>query len=165
MVDIILIQVLTTRRISETMRLKWGDVNHEDRTCIVRDLKDPKRKKGNDAVFPLLGKAWDLVMEQPRLTNDPNERIFPYNHRTVIAKFVEAKKDLGIKNLHLHDLRREGASRLFEAGYDVQEVMMMTLHKTPIMLLRVYTKLKPADMHLGPAKRRGLVSENANANA
>jgi integrase len=155
-------QVCSARRISETCRIKCIDVDQAKRTVIVRDMKDPKQKKGNDVEVPLLGRAWDLV--EARLKHwdgvDPNARVWPYYHKSVGAAFTLAKAALKIKNLHLHDLRREAASRLFEAGYDVQEVMLVTGHKTPQMLLRVYTKLKPEDLKFGPAKMRGLKADH-----
>lgn len=91
-------------------------------------------------------------MQQPRQNvNDPTERIFPYNSKSVGASYTRAKKALGIENLRFHDNRRESASKLFEAGYGVAEVMTQTGHKTPAMLMRVYQKLKPEDLHKGPA--------------
>jgi hypothetical protein len=32
--------------------------------------------------------------------------------------------------------------------------MLVSLHKNPTILLRTYTKLKPADLHKGPAAKR-----------
>lgn len=146
----------SARRISETCRLRWGDVNGAEMTCVVRDMKDPKNKKGNDHVFPLLGRAWDIVMAQPRLTDDPDERIFPYHVKTCCARYTRAKHALGIKDLRLHDNRREAASRAFEGRlngrkYGVPEVMVITGHKNPQMLMRVYTKLNARDLHVKPA--------------
>ena len=147
-------QILSARRISETCRLRWGDVNMVDRTCMVRDMKDPKHKIGNNHIFPLLGRAFDLVMQQPRITNSPNERIFPYNSKSAGAAYTRAKKALGIENLRLHDSRREACSQMFGKGYGVPEVMVLSGHKSPSMLMRVYTKLSAADLHSGPASRK-----------
>lgn len=149
--------VLTARRISETCRLRWGDVDFERRTCWVRDLKSPKGK-GEHAEFPLLGRAWDIVMEQPRNSKDPNERIFPYNPKSCGARYTRAKKLLGIENLRLHDNRREAISRMFEQGFNVPEVAQLSLHKAHSLLLRVYTSLKPEDLHKGPASKRSDVN-------
>lgn len=146
-------QILTARRISETCRLRWGDVDFEKKTCLVRDLKNPKGKGYHDT-FPLLGRAWEIVMAQPRKTNDPNERIFPYSSKSCSIRYTQAKKVLGIENLHLHDSRREAISRLFEEGYNVPEVAKMSLHRNPSLLLMVYTNLKPEDLHKGPASKR-----------
>lgn len=143
---------VSCRRLSEITRLQWGDVDFENRTCLVRDMKDPKHKKGNHHRFALLGRAWEIVMQQPRRSvNVPSERIFPYNSRSVGAAYTRAKKALGIENLRFHDNRRESASALFEQGYGVAEVMTQTGHKTPAMLMRVYQKLNAADLHKGPA--------------
>lgn len=147
-------QIVTCRRIGETCRLRWGDVDFETKTYLIRDLKDPKHKIGNHGRSALLGRAWDIVMAQPRISDDPNERTFPYRAKSVSAAYARAKKELGIVGLRLHDSRREGASRLFEQGYSVPEVMQMTLHKTPNLLMRVYTKLKAEDLHSGPASKR-----------
>ena len=143
---------VSCRRRSEITRLMWGDVDMENRTCLVRDMKDPKMKKGHNHRFALLGRAWEIVMQQPRrAVNVPTERIFPYNSKSVGAAYTRAKKALGIDNLRFHDNRREGASSLFEQGYGVAEVMVQTGHKTPAMLMRVYQKLNAADLHKGPA--------------
>lgn len=145
----------TARRISETCRLRWDDLDHEKRLCLVRDLKNPKGKGFHDS-FPLLGDAWDLVMAQPKTS----ERIFPWNHKSCGQAYTKAKKKLAALhpgmfiNLRLHDNRREKISRMFEEGYNVAEVAKMSLHRNPHLLLRVYTALKPEDLHKGPASKR-----------
>lgn len=153
MVPIIKFSYLTARRISETCRLRWADVNHEKRVCLVRDLKNPKGKGFHDE-FPLLGEAYDIVMAQPRLTNDPAERIFPFLSHSCSARYTLMKRTLGIKNLRLHDNRREAISRLFEQGYNVPEVSKVSLHRNPAILLRTYTSLKAEDLHKGPAAKK-----------
>jgi integrase len=88
----------SARRISETCRLRWGDVNGADMTCIVRDMKDPKMKKGNDHEFPLLGRAWDIVQSRVSLRKtpeNPDERIFPFNSKTCSQRYTLAKKAAG----------------------------------------------------------------------
>lgn len=155
MLAIVEFSLWSARRIGETCRLKWGDVNGADMTCIVRDMKDPKNKKGNDHEFPLLGRAWDIVMAQPRLTDDPNERIFPYIAKSVSANYARAKKKLGIEDLRLHDNRAECASRALEGTlngekYSVAETMVLTGHKTPGVLMRTYARLRARDLHRKP---------------
>lgn len=139
------------RRISETCRMVWGDVNGADMTVWVRNMKDPKQKEGNHVETPLLGRAWDIVMAQPRLTDDPDERIFPYNPQSCGAAFRAVCDKLGIKDLRLHDSRRECASRAFEGRltgikYSVPQVQLITGHKRPDMLLNTYTKLHARDL-------------------
>lgn len=146
--------VYSARRLGETCRLRWGDVDTEKRLCLVRDLKNPNGKGFHDT-FPLLGRAWEIVLAQPRLDpSNPDERIFPYNAHSVSACYVAIKHELGIKNLRLHDNRREAISRLFEQGYNVPEVSKVSLHRNPSLLLKTYTSLKPEDLHRGPASKR-----------
>ena len=67
--------------------------------------------------------------------------------------FTEACRELKIPDLHFHDLRHEGTSKLFEEGYDIQEVSLVTGHKRWDNLKR-YTNLKPESLHEGPSKKK-----------
>jgi integrase len=111
----------------------------------VRDRKDPRNKDGNDQRVPLVDlngyDAWEILMEQRRSTNNTG-RIFPYNPRSIGTAFRRACVDLGIADLHFHDLRHEGTNRLFEAGFQIEQVALVTGHKDWKMLKR-YTHLSP----------------------
>lgn len=54
-------------------------------------------------------------------------------------------KDLGIANLHFHDLRHEAVSRLVEAGLEDSKVAAISGHKSMQMLKR-YTHLRGEDL-------------------
>ncbi|MEL0630200.1 site-specific integrase [Psychromonas aquatilis] len=124
-VDILEFSILTCMRIGEVCSLRWGDLNKIHKTIIVRDRKDPRKKEGNHMIMPLLGGAFDIIQKQP----SNNERIFPYNSRSVTVGFQRVRNNLGITDLRYHDLRREGASRLFEKGYSIEEVAQVTGHR------------------------------------
>ena len=110
---------------------------------IVRDRKDPRKKQGNHMIVPLLGGAFDLAYKQPKTS----ELIFPFNARSVTAGFQRVRNELGIEDLRYHDLRREGASRLFEKGYSIEEVAQVTGHRNLNVLWQVYTQLFPHKLH------------------
>ncbi len=59
--------------------------------------------------------------------------------------FGTIKKDLGIADLHFHDLRHEAVSRLVEGGLSDQEVSAISGHKSMQMLKR-YTHLRAEDL-------------------
>jgi integrase len=88
---------------------------------LIRDRKDPREKKGNDQRIPLLDvsgyDAMKIIEEQGRYSNSREGRIFPYNGKSIGTAFRRQCKDLKIEDLHFHDLRHEGTSRLFEAGF------------------------------------------------
>jgi integrase len=91
--------------------------------------------------------ACKIIEEQGRFSNIRQGRIFPYNGRSVGAAFRRQCRDLKIVDLHFHDLRHEGTSRLFEAGFSIEQVALVTGHKDWKMLRR-YTHLKPDTLHL-----------------
>ena len=145
--DILRFQVASAFRIGETCRLRWADLNEEDRTIIIRQRKHPKKKM--DEVAPLLGEAWDIVKRQPR----EGEFIFPYRAKSISAAITLAQSRKVVEDLHFHDIRHEAISRLFEQGYSITEVQLCSGHKDLKMLQR-YLHLRPKDLHLGPVAIR-----------
>ncbi len=141
--DILEFSILTCMRIGEVCKLQWDDLNEEHKTILVRDRKDPRKKAGNHMIVPLLGESFDIAVKQPK----NSELIFPYNPRSVSAGFQRVRNDLGIEDLRYHDLRREGASRLFEKGYSIEEVAQVTGHRNLNVLWQVYTQLFPHKLH------------------
>lgn len=142
--DAVEFAVLTTMRRGEVVRIVWPDVDKKKRLVMIRDRKHPRKKVGNDEWVPMLGAAWDLLNRQERKPED--DRIFPIHPQTLSKYFKETCKALGIPDLHLHDLRHEGTSQLFEQGYEIQQVALVTGHKD-WRHLRRYTNLKPEDLH------------------
>jgi integrase len=145
--DVIEFCVATAMRIGEVCRLRWSDVDEVNRTVVVRDRKHPSDKLGNDQIVPLLDAtgfdAHEIVQRQGPARQG---RVFPFNSRTVSAYFTRAVSTLGLRNLRLHDLRHEGVSRLFEAGYRIEQVALVSGHRCWSMLRR-YTHPRAADLH------------------
>lgn len=142
MVDVILFALASARRQSEITRLRWDDLDEENSTIKVRDMKHPKLRNYSK-VAKLSNQAMDIIQSQPR----ESEFVFPKNHKTISTYFTNACKILEIEDLRFHDLRHEATSRLFEAGYSIIEVQQFTLHDSWETLKR-YTHLKPADVVL-----------------
>jgi integrase len=88
----------------------------------------------------MLPEAWNIIDRQPEVNGE--DRVFPYNPKSIGAAFARACKVLDIKNLTFHDLRHEATSRLFERGYAIQEVAQFSLHESWQTLKR-YTHLRP----------------------
>ncbi|MBS3997434.1 MAG: site-specific integrase [Hydrogenophaga sp.] len=145
--DVVLFAVATALRRGEVMRVAWADLDVDKKMLLVRDRKDPRQKVGNDQWIPLLGGAWGLVQAQP---SDRGGRIFPLHEQTISKYFKQACDALGVPDLHFHDLRHEGISQLFEQGFDIPQVALVSGHKSWNNLKR-YAQLKPEDMHKGPA--------------
>ncbi len=147
---IIKFAIATAMRQEEICRVTWSDLNVSMKMLTIRDRKDPREKKGNDQRIPLLAvsgyDAFELIDEQRSIRGNEDDRIFPYVSKSTSAAFTRACTDLRIDDLHFHDLRHEGTSRLFEAGFAIQQVALVTGHKDWKMLRR-YTHLKPETLH------------------
>lgn len=124
------------RRREEVMTMKWDDYDVAAGTIMLHDTKDPTGKR--DELVPVPPKAKALLATFKRT----DERIAPYNPETVSNSFRWAVTKAGITDLHLHDLRHEGISQLFEAGLSIPEVSTISGHKSWATLKR-YTHIKP----------------------
>jgi integrase len=141
MSDIYAFAILTARRQEEITRILRSDF---ERPCAwLDDVKHPTMKEGNRRKFRMLPEAWDIIDRQPVI--DSEDRVFPYNPKSISAAFDRACKTLGIENLTFHDLRHEATSRLFERGYAIHEVAQFTLHESWQTLKR-YTHLRPEQL-------------------
>lgn len=140
--DILQISLLTAMRVGEITRIKWSDLDRENKTIIIRNRKDPRNKQGNDGEIPLLGGAFEIILKQP-ISTDPEKAdlIFPFNHKSITAGWQRTRKELGIEDLRYHDLRREAASRLAEMGLPINIVAKITGHKNMSILHNIYTKI------------------------
>jgi integrase len=137
--------VATAMRQEEICTLLWTDVDLASQLATVRNRKDPRRKSGNHQKVPLLAvTGYDAItiLREQRELGLGGDRVFPYNARSLGAAFRRACQELCIEDLHFHDLRHEATSRLFEAGFDIPEVSLVTGHKD-WKLLRRYLNLRP----------------------
>lgn len=135
MQQIILFALFSTRRQEEITRLTWND--YEQTRVMVRDMKHPGDKVGNDQWCELPPEAAAVIESMPRRS----ERIFPYSTDAISAAFTRACVTLGIEDLHFHDLRHEGVSRLFEMGRTIPQVASVSGHRNWQSMKR-YTHLR-----------------------
>lgn len=136
------------RRAGELTRIRWADVDYKRKTVVIRDVKHPRKKIGNDQTVPLLGPAFTLLDQIPKL----GEFIFPHNTNSMTAAFERARDRIAatgmpkIADLRFHDLRHTGITQLFWAGLKIEEVAQVSGH-TNWAQLRRYTHIRPEDVH------------------
>ncbi len=142
--DVLQFCVASAMRIGEACRLQWIDLDESKRTIMIRDRKHPQDKLGNDQEVPLLKAtgfdAFSIAIRQPR----KGSRIFPINSKTMGTYVTRACRKLGLDDLSLHDLRHEGISRLFDAGYRIEQVALVSGHRDWAMLRR-YALVRAVD--------------------
>lgn len=130
MQKIIAFAIFSTRRQEEICRIMRAD--HEPGRIMVRDMKHPGEKIGNDVWCELVPEAEAIMNSMP-----DGPVFFPVNSKSVSTDFTRACIALGInvyempdeERLHFHDLRHEGISRLFEMAWTIPQVASVSGHR------------------------------------
>lgn len=134
---IIAFAIFSTRRQEEITRIRWDDLETAHKRVLVRDMKHPGQKIGNDTWCELIDGALSIVRAVPKVKRE----IFPYSTDAIGSAFTRACAVLGIMDLHFHDLRHDGISRLFEIGRTIPQVASVSGHRSWHSLQR-YTHLR-----------------------
>jgi integrase len=123
-------------RRGELLAIKWRHVDLERRTVHL-----PHTKTGQPRTVPLTDGAVAILTGLKATDED----VFPIDPSALRWAWNTACKEAGITDLHFHDLRHEGVSRLFELELSVPEVALISGHKTMNCLFR-YTHLQPIEL-------------------
>lgn len=103
--------VMTTLRRSEVCSLRWEDLNLEKRVIVLRAPGHLKKSKTTTREVPLLPPAVQILQ---RLGIKTKGRLFNITPSGMSQAMRRAADKAGLYELRLHDLRREGISRLLE---------------------------------------------------
>ena len=137
MVRVVVFALFSTRRQEEITRIRWDALNDQEQSALITDMKNPGQKYGNDVWCHMPDEAWRILQSMPRVADE----VFPYNSRSISASFTRACHFLQIDDLHFHDLRHDGVSRLFEKGWDIPRVASVSGHRDWNSMRR-YTHLR-----------------------
>lgn len=118
--------IFSTRRQEEITRIRWEDLDEKHGRILVKDMKHPGQKVGNDVWCEIPPEALAIIKGMPRT----HREIFPYTTDAISAAFTRACAVLGIEDLHFHDLRHEGVSRLFEMGRTIPLAASVSGHRS-----------------------------------
>jgi integrase len=130
-------------RREEIARLRWEDLDAEAGVILVRDRKDPRKKAGNHQRVPLMFESLSIIQRQPK--PEGAERIFPIKAESISTLFARACNALKIVDLRFHDLRHGAITRMFRSGMKIEEVAVVSGHRTWTQLKR-YTHLRAEDL-------------------
>jgi len=128
----------TAMRRGEIAAMKFEDVDRAHRTLLI-----PATKTGVPRTIPLSCGAFQII--EGMGDKDARGPVFGMTATTISQAFRRACRRAGLEDLHLHDLRHEATSRLFEKGLAVMEVALVTGHADVRMLAR-YTHLRAGDL-------------------
>ncbi|EME0450676.1 TPA: site-specific integrase [Pseudomonas aeruginosa] len=129
--------LFSSRRQEEIIRIRWADLDEARGAVLVRDMKNPGDKRGNDVWCQLPEEAMAVIKSMPRAFDE----IFPYTTDAIQGAWSRAITAAGIEDLTFHDLRHEAISRLFELEWDIPKVASVSGHRDWNSLRR-YTHLR-----------------------
>lgn len=161
MFDMILFAISTCLRLGEIVGrggVLLDDVDFSRRTALIRARKDPHNANGHDDVIPLLRGPFVYrgqticPVEIIKRQRSNGGRIFPWAEKSITQAMAKATTALGIEDLRFHDFRHDGISRLFEAGYQITEVQVVSGHRSWKSLKR-YTHIRATSLHRDPASQ------------
>jgi integrase len=113
--SLVVLAIETAMRQGELLKLDWGHINLRSRIAHL-----PETKNGSKRDVPLSLRARDALT---RLGAKVCGRVFSYTSNGLKSTWRVMLQRLGIEDLHFHDLRHEGVSRLVELGtLDIMEV-------------------------------------------
>ncbi len=135
----IIIRLLTetAMRRGELSKLRWEQINLKTGVALLVDTKN-----GEDREIPLSSRAITALKSMPRQIDG---RVISMTPDAITRAFARACVRAKVADARIHDLRHEGVTRLFEAGFDVMAVASISGHKT-LGQLKKYTHLKAADL-------------------
>lgn len=135
--DLVFVALYTAMRKGEILRIEAPHYVSGSRLLHV-----PVTKNGCPRTIPLCSVSKAIL--DNRLKHHA-QRLFPFDEAWCRYHWNKLLEDVGIADLHFHDLRHEAVSRFFERGMSVPEVALISGHKDFRMLAR-YTHLRAEDV-------------------
>ena len=117
---IFLFAIETGMRRGEILKLKWSNINFDDRIAYLEDTKN-----GEDRYVPLSIKVIELLSS----IKQSNNLVFPVSSNAVRLSWERLKRKANVNNLRFHDLRHEALSRMTEKGLNPLELAEISGHK------------------------------------
>ena len=128
--------VMTTLRRSEVCSLRWKDVNLKTNVITLRAPGHRKKSKTHTREVPLLPPAIQILKKLGLKDEGP---IFAISPSGITQAVRRAADRAGLQDVRLHDLRREGISRLVELlEASLEDVMVFSGHSDREVLQRHY---------------------------
>ena len=142
----IFVFLLTGRRITEVLSIKYSDINLETNTYKIPSTTAKGKK---ELVFNLDDYLLEAIKLQAVSNNIdlnkslPNKRLFKYTKETPRTHFQNLLKSLRLPKLRLHDIRHMLATTLVQNGISIADISMMLGHSSiAITEARYVTKNK-----------------------
>jgi len=121
-------QIMTAARRSEALGLTWKDIDFECRSAYLAETKNGRPRK-----LPLREVLLQKLESLPRTS----DRVFTITNDLLSNAWARICARASIEDLHVHDLRHEGISRVAETSkFSLIDLQAFSGHRDVRMLLR-----------------------------
>lgn len=128
--------LLTGARKSEILTARWENVNFDEKILTV-----PLSKSGKTRYIPLSKQALEVFRALRNERKAQSTWVFPQKRQNkpiqnIWRTWSQARKEAGLTDVRLHDLRHSFASFLINSGRTLYEVQRILGHGTPSVTMR-----------------------------
>jgi integrase len=121
-------QIMTAARRSEAIGLTWQDIDFECRSAYLAETKNGRPRK-----LPLR----EVLMQKLESLSRTDDHVFTITNDLLSNAWARICVRAGIVDLHVHDLRHEGISRVAETSkFSLIDLQAFSGHRDVRMLLR-----------------------------
>ncbi len=126
-------------RRGEVLQLLWSDVRKlpNDRQII----QVQKSKNDQPRIVVCTATMIEILERQKERKKDDNERLFPIARMTLRRKWEAARREAGLEDVTIHDLRRTHSTQAAVAGVDLRTLAGRLGHANLSMLEKHYAAL------------------------
>jgi integrase len=121
---IVRLLILTAARLDQIGRLRWSEIEGD-----TIHLEGSRTKNGKPHLIPLSPQAMGLLRNTPRIGD---EYVFTFDGAKPVTSWSRAKARLdqacGVKDWHIHDIRRTVATGMQKLGVALQTVEALLGH-------------------------------------
>jgi integrase len=119
---------MTAARRGEALALKWTDVDFDERSAFLAETKN-----GHPRSLSLRLQLVEMLRELPSEADE----VFGLSEDALRKAWSRIVKRAGIEDLHIHDLRHEGISKVAETSkFSLIDLQKFSGHRDVRMLMR-----------------------------
>ncbi|MGD9637942.1 MAG: tyrosine-type recombinase/integrase [Alphaproteobacteria bacterium] len=140
---VVFLALSTGARFGEIINLTWEQIDFNRKVITLYETKN-----GEIRLLPLVGSAYDLMLEYSKIRRIDTNLVFPSPRNpkqpnNITTSWKTAVEKAGIEDFRFHDLRHSTASYLAMNGATLAEIAEVLGHKTLAMVKR-YSHLSEA---------------------
>lgn len=150
--DVVVFCTLTGARVSETINIRWTNVDFDKRQISICNNEDFSTKNGRNRTVPMHHLVYSMLLQRFAVRTSslwvfPNSQGERFHRSHITHRFKFYVRLLGLnETIHFHSLRHTCASWLVDAGVSLYVVQNILGHSN-ISTTQIYSHLSQNTLH------------------